>query len=66
VTHARAGYWLAYKLTFLSQERLIVAPVDGVDRYPPYAAAVESQGRVPTLHIPAQIGTADCASLVTR
>ena len=29
-----AEYWTAYKLTFLSHEEIIVAPTDGVDRYP--------------------------------
>jgi hypothetical protein len=38
VRAARAGYWQSYKLTFLSDERVIVAPTDGVDRYPPYSA----------------------------
>jgi hypothetical protein len=37
VRAARAGYWLSYKLTFLTGERIIVAPTDGVDRYPPYS-----------------------------
>jgi hypothetical protein len=31
-----ADYWLSYKLTFLSAERIIIAPTTGVDRYPPY------------------------------
>jgi hypothetical protein len=31
-----ADYWLSYKLTFLSAERMIIAPTTGVDRYPPY------------------------------
>jgi hypothetical protein len=35
---ARAGYWQSYKLTFLTGERIIVSPTDGVDRYPPYSA----------------------------
>ena len=33
---ARAGYWQSYKITFLTDERIVVAPVDGLDRYPPY------------------------------
>jgi hypothetical protein len=37
VRAAQAGYWLSYKLTFLTGERIIVAPTDGVDRYPPYS-----------------------------
>jgi hypothetical protein len=35
---ARAGYWQSYKLTFLANEGIIVAPTDGVDRYPRYSA----------------------------
>ena len=34
---ARAGYWQSYKLTFLTGERIIVSPVDGMDRYRPYS-----------------------------
>src|SRR5262249_12469946 len=37
VRFAKAGYWQSYKLTFLSKERIIVAPVDGLDRYTPYS-----------------------------
>jgi hypothetical protein len=40
---ARADYWLSYKLTFLTGERVIVAPTNGVDRYPPYTAAVRAE-----------------------
>jgi hypothetical protein len=39
---ARASYWLSYKITFLTGERIIVAPTDGVDRYPPYSRFVSS------------------------
>ena len=34
---ARAGYWQSYTLTFLTNERIIVSPIDGVDRYAPYS-----------------------------
>jgi hypothetical protein len=37
VRTAYADYWLSYKLTFLTDERVIVAPNDGLDRYPDYA-----------------------------
>ena len=37
-----AEYWTAYKLTFLAQEELIIAPTDGVDRYPRYTEYVRS------------------------
>ena len=46
VRAARADYWLSYKLTFLTGERVIVAPANGVDRYPPYTAAVR-RSRLP-------------------
>jgi hypothetical protein len=46
---AFADYWLSYKLTFLTGERVIVAPVNGVDRYPPYTAAVRAQPSPPTI-----------------
>jgi hypothetical protein len=39
-----ADYWLSYKLTFLSGETLILAPSNGVDRYPPYTSFVRSLG----------------------
>ena len=35
---AKAGYWQSYKLTFLTAERIVVTPIDGIDRYPPYDA----------------------------
>jgi hypothetical protein len=37
VRAARASYWESYKLTFLSGERIIVSPLDGMDRYPKYS-----------------------------
>lgn len=37
-----AGYWTSYKLTFLSNEEIIIAPTDGVDRYPAFTRFVES------------------------
>ena len=46
---AFADYWLSYKLTFLTGERVIVAPINGVDRYPPYTAAVRAQPSPPTI-----------------
>jgi hypothetical protein len=44
VRGAFADYWMSYKLTFLSHERIIVAPTTGVDRYPPYTEFVRSLG----------------------
>lgn len=37
-----AEYWTAYKLTFLTREEIVVAPLDGVDRYPRYTEFVKS------------------------
>jgi len=37
-----AEYWTAYKLTFLAQEEIVIAPLDGVDRYPRYSEFVRS------------------------
>jgi 4-amino-4-deoxy-L-arabinose transferase-like glycosyltransferase len=37
-----ADYWTSYKLTFLSNEEIIFAPVSGVDRYPAYTDFVRS------------------------
>jgi hypothetical protein len=37
VRTAKAGYWQSYKLTFLTGERVIVSPTDGIDRYRPYS-----------------------------
>ena len=35
-----ADYWVSYKLTFLSDEQLIIAPATGVNRYTPYSQFV--------------------------
>jgi hypothetical protein len=43
VKAAFADYWISYKLTFLTGERIVVAPENGVDRYPPYTAQVRTQ-----------------------
>lgn len=37
-----ADYWTSYKLTFLSNEEIIIAPTTGIDRYPAYTAFVRS------------------------
>ena len=47
-----ADYWTSYKLTFLANEEIIIAPTNGVDRYPPYTAFVKS--------LPANGGSAAC------
>jgi hypothetical protein len=37
-----ADYWTSYKLTFLSNEQIIIAPNNGTDRYPAYTAFIRS------------------------
>ena len=65
VRAARADYWLSYKLTFLTGERVIVAPTNGTDRYPPYAAAVRAQPTAATIeHLPPASVDARCEALV--
>jgi hypothetical protein len=41
-----ADYWLSYKVTFLTDEQIIVAPITA-DRYPPYGDFVRSLGLSP-------------------
>ena len=41
-----ADYWLSYKLTFLTDEQIILAPTAS-DRYPPYADFVRALGLSP-------------------
>ena len=43
---AMADYWTAYRLTFLTSERLVVVPMNAAeDRYPAYRAAFEREAR---------------------
>ena len=54
VRHATADYWLAYRLSFLLHERLIVTPLAATDvRYGPYAQAFGSAPVVAYLFHPA-------------
>ena len=41
VTRAWADYWIAFRITFLTRERIIVAPATYGDRYPRYKQLVE-------------------------
>jgi hypothetical protein len=45
---ALADYWMSYKLTFLTDEGLIVAPGNAFDRYPAYTGFVQSLGLADT------------------
>ena len=49
VRSAYADYWLSYKLMFLADEKIIIAPLDGLDRYPAYTARVRAADRAPTI-----------------
>lgn len=40
VSGGYADYWQSYPLTFLNQERLIIAPYNGLDRYPRYTERI--------------------------
>ena len=66
VRAARADYWISYKLTFLTGERTIVAPIGGVDRYPPYTEAVKTQPSAATIErLPsASVVDVPCEALV--
>jgi hypothetical protein len=46
---ARAGYWQSYKLTFLTNERVIISPTDGVDRYAPYSEQTRGSERLESI-----------------
>ena len=62
---AYADYWLSYKLTFLTGERIIVAPVNGVDRYPRYTAFVEAQPDAVTIErLPGGAAATSCSAII--
>jgi 4-amino-4-deoxy-L-arabinose transferase-like glycosyltransferase len=44
VTRAWANYWVAYRITFQTDERIIAAPTDGA-RYPRYNALISASER---------------------
>jgi len=68
VRAAYADYWLAYKLTFLTGERILLAPPNGVDRYAPYIAAVRAQPSAPTIARPpaGSVEPFSCQSIIGR
>jgi hypothetical protein len=45
VTEVYADYWVAYRLAFETEERIVASPSWGIDRYPPYTARVEAAAR---------------------
>jgi hypothetical protein len=50
VTRARADYWVAFRVTFLTRERIIVAPT-GKSRYPRYAEIVAQSARAARIFV---------------
>ena len=40
-----ADYWISYKVTYLSNEELIIAPYKSVNRYPPYVTYAQQLKR---------------------
>jgi hypothetical protein len=49
IREAYADYWVSYKVTFLTGERIVIAPDTGVDRYPPYTARVRASPSAPRI-----------------
>jgi hypothetical protein len=65
VRAAYADYWLSYKLTFLTGERIIVAPINGVDRYPRYTTFVRAQPVAPTIErLPGGAAATSCSAVI--
>ncbi len=57
VTHAMADYWTAYRVTFVTRERLVVVPTHPEqDRYAPYRRAFEQEKSVAYLVDPLRTG----------
>jgi hypothetical protein len=57
VTYAMADYWTAYRVSFVTQERLIVVPThEKQDRYPPYRKAFAERRKVAYLVDPLRTG----------
>jgi hypothetical protein len=52
-----AEYWTSFKLTFLAKEEVIIAPTDGVDRYPRYTEFVKSLPDAARAHDAAACGS---------
>ena len=49
VRAVHADYWLSYKITFLTGERIIAVPYNGVNRYAPYSAYVAARPSAPRI-----------------
>jgi hypothetical protein len=61
LTSGYADYWTAYALDYLGEERFILAPYNGVDRYPSYTEHVATHNRValvfPVTLLPEEVST---------
>jgi hypothetical protein len=65
ITRATADYWVAYRVTFLSRERIVVVPIDS-DPYPPYDLLVTQSDRVAVIFVRGTATeTTDGAQLLT-
>jgi 4-amino-4-deoxy-L-arabinose transferase-like glycosyltransferase len=47
-----ADYWIAYRVSFETEERVVGAPTSGTDRYPPYAVEVRERPRSAWIVVP--------------
>jgi hypothetical protein len=60
IQYAYADYWGAYTLDYLLQEQVIIAPFNGIDRYPRYSRLVASAPKIafifPTTNAPPATG----------
>jgi len=54
VTAAAAQYWLAYRFTLLSREKLPTVPLDGGDRYPLYRAKFNAAQKIALIFHPSE------------
>ena len=57
VTNAVADYWAAYRITFVTREKLLVVPIhDKQDRYRPYREAYDRAERIAYVYDPLRSG----------
>lgn len=54
IRYGAAHYWLAYRLTFIFQERPIIVPIESEDRYPRYRAEFNAAPIVAYIFHPSQ------------
>lgn len=70
MTHGYADYWGAYTLDFLSQERLTIAPYNGLNRIRSYSDAVKQVSPIafifPRTHSPSGGDLNDLCSYLAK